>query len=400
MYAFSAPFANPAGSPIRELFRYLGEPGMISFAGGYPAIDLFDKEGLRDAAEAAYADSGTCLQYGPTDGLPALKNAITQLMAQRGTAPAQSELLITTGAQQGFDLLLRVLLEPGDTVLVEQPAYPATLAALRLQQATIRPVGIDADGLDVAALETLLAALPKAQRPKLLYTVPTFANPTGATLSKERRVRLLELAVRYRFVVVEDDPYGDLRFTDERVPSILSLADQVPGARAWVVYLSSLSKIVAPGLRTGWTIGPAEVIRRCVIAKQTADLCSAPWTQSIAARYLESGRLVGHLRDITRAYHAKCQALCNELRTQTDGAIDFIEPKGGMFVWARLRDGGSAADLLKHAIGQKVIFVPGTAFYADNADSATLRLSFAAPSIPEINEGVSRVAIAVRDTAQ
>jgi len=395
MYNFSAPFANPAGSPIRELFKYLSEPGMISFAGGYPATDLFDAKGLGQSAEEAFKDSSVCLQYGPTDGLPALKNEIVRLMTQRGVTPSLSEFLVTTGSQQGFDLLLRVLLEPGDTVIVEEPAYPATLQALKLQRATIKSVGIDADGLDVAVLERMLEELPDTQRPKLLYTVPTFANPTGATLSKERRVRLLELAVRHQFFIVEDDPYGDLRFSGAAIPSILSLVDGVPGAKSWVIHFSSLSKIVAPGLRVGWTIGPPEVIHRCIIAKQTADLCSAPWTQAIATKYLESEKLPEHLGHIRTVYRAKCRTLCEELRRQVGDVIEFHEPDGGMFVWARLLDGVNAVDLLKRAIEQKVIFVPGVAFYAAEADHSTLRFSFAAPSVSEITEGVQRFSLAL-----
>ncbi|CAH2928434.1 MAG: Aspartate aminotransferase (AspB-4) (EC [uncultured Paraburkholderia sp.] len=261
MYEFTAPFQHPSGSPIRELFKYLGEPGMISFAGGYPASDLFDVEGLQQAEARAYRDPNLCLQYGPTDGLPGLKHELVNLMARRGVSCALNEMLVTTGSQQGLDLLLRVLVNPGDVALTEQPAYPATLQALRLQQAKVVTIPVDAHGLDVDYLATLLASGTLA-RPKLLYTVPTFANPTGATLTRERRIALLKLAVQYRFVIVEDDPYGDLRFSGEAVPSILALAEEVQGSRDWVVHFASLSKIVAPGLRVGWTIAPAEIARR------------------------------------------------------------------------------------------------------------------------------------------
>jgi DNA-binding transcriptional MocR family regulator len=393
MYEFTAPFQNPSGSPIRELFKYLGEPGMISFAGGYPASDLFDVDGLKQAAARAYHDPNLCLQYGPTDGLPLLKHQLIQLMARRNVSCEPNEMLVTTGSQQGLDLLLRVLVSPGDVVLTEQPAYPATLQALRLQQAKIVTVPVDAHGLDVARLATLLASGTFA-RPKLLYTVPTFANPTGATITRERRIALLKLAVQYRFLIVEDDPYGDLRFSGEAVPSILSLASEVDGARDWVVHFASLSKIVAPGLRVGWTIAPAEITRRCVIAKQTVDLCSAPWTQAIAAEYLADGALERHLPRITAMYGRKCEALCNALHAQLGDALEFHRPEGGMFVWARLSESGNGIDasaLLQRAIGNKVMFVPGKAFFADNVDAASLRLSFAAPGIADIEEGVTRL---------
>ncbi|KWD80574.1 PLP-dependent aminotransferase family protein [Burkholderia ubonensis] len=390
MYAFTPPFQHPAGSPIRELFKYLGEPGMISFAGGYPASDLFDVDGLNAAAARAYAQPTRCLQYGPTDGLAELKQQLIALMARRSVTCTPAELVVTTGSQQGLDLLLRVMVAPGDVVLTEQPAYPATLQALRLQQARIVTIPVDGDGIDVDRLDALLALGTIAQ-PKLLYTVPTFANPTGATLSRERRLKLLRLAVRHRFLIVEDDPYADLRFAGETLPSMLALAGEVDGARDWIVHFASLSKIVAPGLRVGWTIAPAEIARRCVIAKQTVDLCSAPWTQAIAAEYLADGALERHLPRITDAYKRKCAAMCDALRDGLGDAIEFHRPEGGMFVWARI-GAVSSARLLQHAIANKIVFVPGNAFFADNVDDASLRLSYAAPDVDAIREGVARLA--------
>ncbi|MFD1559757.1 PLP-dependent aminotransferase family protein [Paraburkholderia silviterrae] len=389
MYEFTSPFQQPSGSPIRELFKYLSEPGMISFAGGYPASDLFDVEGLRLAAERAYASAVQCLQYGPTDGLATLKRQIVDLMERRGASCEADEVVATTGSQQGLDLLLRVLVEPGDVVLTEEPAYPATLQAFRLQRARIVAVPTDAHGIRVDELAALLES-GACGRPKLLYTVPTFANPTGATLAAERRRALLALAVKYRFVVIEDDPYGDLRFAGAPLRSLLAEAEQVDGARNWVVHFASLSKIVAPGLRVGWMVGPREIMRRCVIAKQTVDLCSSPWTQAVAAEYLAAGALEQHLPKITAAYGVKCRELCSALREQLGAAIEFQQPEGGMFVWARL-PGIDASDLLARAIEQKVIFVPGKAFYADAADGAALRLSFAAPDVEAIREGARRM---------
>lgn len=394
MYAFTPSFQNPAGSPIRELFKYVSEPGMISFAGGYPASELFDVDGLKAAAERAYAQPVRCLQYGPTDGLAELKQQLIALMARRNVACTPAELLVTTGSQQGLDLLLRVMVAPGDVVLTEQPAYPATLAALRLQQAHVVTIPVDGHGLDVERLASQLEAGAIA-RPKLLYTVPTFANPTGATLSRERRMKLLRLAVQYRFLIVEDDPYGDLRFAGEAVPSMLALASEVDGARDWIVHFASLSKIVAPGLRVGWTIAPAEIARRCVIAKQTVDLCSTPWTQATAAEYLADGALERHLPRIAAAYRRKCDALCDALRDGFGAAIAFHRPEGGMFVWARLGDVSSDA-LLQRAIANQVVFVPGKAFFADHVDAASLRLSFAAPDVDAIREGVARLVRAYR----
>lgn len=398
MYAFTEPFAHPSGSPIRELFKYLGQPGMISFAGGYPAADLFDVQGLKAAEALAFESPVRCLQYGPTDGLPELKEQIVALMGRRGATCSAEELLVTTGSQQGFDLLLRVLVGPGDVVLTEQPAYPAVLQALRLQQAQVVTVPIDDEGLDVAQLGRMLAA-GTLGRPKLLYTVPTFANPSGTMLTRARRVALLELAVRYGFLIVEDDPYGDLRFKGSVLPSILALAHEVEGARSWVIHFASLSKIVAPGLRVGWTIAPAEIARRCIIAKQTADLCSSPWTQSIAAHYMAAGSLEQHLPRITEMYGRKCDALCDALEAHFGAAVEFHRPQGGMFVWARI-DGMDSSVLLTNAIEHKVVFVPGKAFFADNVDIHSLRLSFAAPGVDDIREGVRRLKAAFDDGAR
>lgn len=389
MYKFTAPFQAPSGSPIRELFKYLNKPGMISFAGGYPASDLFDVEGLQSAAVRAYQASDRCLQYGPTDGLPELKKEVLGLMTHRGVHCGLDEMLVTTGSQQGLDLLLRVFVGPGDVVLTEQPAYPATLQALTLQRAKIVTVPVDAEGLDVTKLSELLDSGAVAQ-PKFLYTVPTFANPTGATLTRERRLSLLRLAVKYKFLIVEDDPYSELRFSGVPTPSLLSLTSDVHGSRDWVVYFGSLSKIAAPGMRIGWLIGPSEIVRRCVVAKQTADLCSSPWTQAIAAEYLADGALHRHLPKISATYRLKCDVLCAELRSQFGTSIEFHQPDGGMFVWARL-PGADTTEVLKHAISNKAIFVPGNAFFFEKSDPTSLRLSFAAPNVEEIAEGVRRL---------
>jgi len=394
MFEFTAPYRDTTGSPIRELFKYLGEPDMISLAGGYPSSDLFDIDGLQHAAAEAWRQPARCLQYAPTDGLPELKHEITQLMQQRGVAVSGDQLMMTTGSQQGLDLLLRVLVNPGDVVLTEQPAYPATLQALRKQQAKIVTVPVDKNGLDVARLADLLES-GEAGRPRLLYTVPTFANPTGATLSRERRVALIQLAVKHGFLIAEDDPYGDLRFSGEPVPSIRALAEGIDGGTDRVVYFGSLSKVVAPGLRAGWTIAHPDVLRRCVIAKQTADLCSAPYTQAIASVYLADGLLAAHLPKITSVYKRKCDALCDELEARLGGRLQFQRPEGGMFVWGRMEDIDSS-ELLKDAIVQKVLFVPGKAFFADCVDPSTLRLSFAGPSLDDIGEAARRLVNACR----
>ncbi|QIM71593.1 PLP-dependent aminotransferase family protein [Bordetella trematum] len=389
MYSFSRAFVHPQSSPIRDLFKYLSDPEMISFAGGYPDPRLFDAEGLQQASERAFQDSLVCLQYGSTEGTARLRTQIQALMAERGAQVALDQIQVTTGSQQAFDLLLRVMLDDGDLVYAESPAYPNNIQALRVLGARIEGVPVDSDGLVVERLEEMLRA---GGRPKLVYTVPTFGNPTGATLSLARRRRLLELAVEFRFLVVEDDPYGDLRFSGEPLPSLLALAPQIEGASQWLVHLASLSKIVAPGLRVAWSIAPVEITRRCTIAKQSADVGSSPWTQSIAAEYLASGRLPAHLARICQAYGEKCAVMADALREKMGEGIEFHAPQGGMFLWARLKDGVTSANLIKACIERKVMFVPGTGFHVGQADASTLRLSFTAPSADGIREGIDRMA--------
>jgi 2-aminoadipate transaminase len=394
MYDFVPVFKQPTGSPIRELSKYLGQRDMISFAGGVPASELFDVQGLKRASDSAYENPVACLQYGATEGAPALKEQIIRFVADDGISCEANEIVATTGSQQGFDLLLRTLVSPGDIVLVEEPTYPATLQALRLQQASVAAIPVDNDGMDVGELREVLESGVLKARPKLLYLIPAFSNPGGVTLSLERRLELLELAVKYQFVIVEDDPYSGLRFEGEPIPSLLSLAGQVEGARDWVVHLGSLSKIVAPGLRVGWTIGPEEIVRRCVIAKQTADLCSSTWMQAVAAEYFKSGAIRPHLKTISSEYRRKCDALCDSLRAEFGDEIEFQPPKGGMFLWARLKSRKDTSLLLANAIAQNVIFVPGRAFFVDKVDVGSLRLSYAAPSVEEIKEGVKRLKLA------
>lgn len=398
---FAAPFQHPAGSPIRELFPYLSRPGMISFAGGMPDPALFDGEGLQRAHEKAWQDKSACLQYGPTDGLPALRAVLANVMRSRGVACDGSGIMVTSGSQQGLDLLLRVMVEPGDVILVEQPAYPATLQAIRLAQARVVSVTVDDDGLDIDALsERLRNWDPTLPEPKALYTVPTFSNPTGLTMSRARRIALLELAVKHRLLLIEDDPYSGLRFSGEAVPSLLALSEEVAGSRDWIVHFSSLSKIMAPGMRIGWMLAPTEIMRRCSIARQTVDLCGPGWLQAVAAAYLEDEAFVAHLPRIVAAYRAKCDALASGLRSAMGAQLTFSTPQGGMFLWGRFTSGANAADVLKAAIEQNVMFVPGAAFYSDKADPSTVRLSFAMPSVEQIEEGVKRFARAVSHVAQ
>ena len=383
---FSKAFEAPRPAAIRELFQYMSLPDMISFAGGYPSADLFDAEGLHAAMERAMQEApAKWLQYAATEGEPVLREALAAWMARRGITLAPERILVTSGSGQGLDLLLRVLTDPGDSILVERPSYSTALQAMRL-------VGVRAVGVDLDELETRLAAGLKA---KALYIVPTFANPSGATLSLERRRHLVEVAARHRLVIIEDDAYGDLRFEGAPVPPLAALAKEA-GAEDYVIHLSTLSKIVAPGLRVGWMAATPEVLRRCTIAKQAADLGTSPWMQYAAAQYLKGGMLERNVGRIVAAYRERAQAMAQALREQLAGKFMFSAPQGGMFIWGTLPTGIDASALLRIAIEEKVMYVPGVSFYADAPDPRSLRLCFSMTLPDRIRTGVERLGAALR----
>lgn len=390
-FAFSESYSNPAGSPIRELFPYLSQPGIVSFAGGYPSPSLFDSEGLQAAAQQAMAQVASTLQYGATEGSPVLREQLVQLCQTRGIQRNPSDVLVTTGSQQGFDLLVRVFIEPGDTVFVETPAYPAATQALRLAKARIQEVPVDAHGLQVEVLEQLLKKAAPKDRPKFLYTVPTFSNPSGVLLSQVRRERLLVLAAEYQFLVVEDDPYGELTFAEHMPATIFATGDRLLGEHNPVIYLSSLSKTVAPALRIGWMIAPQEVLRRCAIAKQTVDLCTSPLNQAVAAAYLGSGRYPASVALARKQYKARMRAMVDALNEKLGDRLTFVEPQGGMFLWAENRHQIDPKRLFQEAVKQGVLYVPGAAFYPNQPNTQTMRLSYAAPGVDDILLGIDRL---------
>ncbi|MGE4336140.1 MAG: PLP-dependent aminotransferase family protein [Pigmentiphaga sp.] len=392
---FSRPFQLAEGSPIRELFPYLSQPGLISFAGGYPSPALFDLEGLQEASQRA-ASHRAVFQYSSTEGVPALREQLAALSATRGITIDADNLLVTTGSQQAFDLLTRVLLEPGDTVLVEAPTYPATLQTLRLAGANVIPVPTDAHGIDTEQLAQWLATHGETRCPRLLYTVPTYSNPGGTLLSAPRRRQLVSLARQHGFLVVEDDPYGDLNFTGVVHETLYALGLRAFGPEANpVLYLSSLSKTVAPALRVGWLIAPGGILRRCAIAKQTADLCSSSLTQHLALEYLRLGRYTGSVERMTQAYRERADRLGQELTRQLGATLDFVVPSGGMFLWGTLRSSSGMDALFQAAVAEGVLYVPGKAFYLPGPSATALRLSFASTPPEDIPEGVSRLARAL-----
>lgn len=384
-FPFAAPLKEIKGSPIRELFKYLSTPGMISFAGGYPAPELFDIPGLQASISTQASTLQESMSYGATEGLPVLREILATLCTQRGIQAGKDDILVTSGSQQAYELLVRALIAPGDTALVERPAYPAAIQGLRLAGANIVTVGVEEDGTN---LEELARALQQHQ-PKFFYCVPTFANPSGITLSLEKRKKLLALLATTDCLLIEDDPYGQLRFSGEPLPTLAELARSTP-AQDQVIYLSSLSKTVAPGLRIGWMVAHPEILRRCVLAKQVDDMCSAPFMQAVAAHYLNSGRYAQHLPYIINTYRQRAQCMLNAFSADFDGQLKLVRPEGGMFIWGYLPPDINATRLLPLAIDEKVMFVPGSGFYADKPDENAFRLSFAMSNEAQITEGVTR----------
>lgn len=384
---------NVETSAIRELFKLLGKPGIISFAGGFPDSAMFDVEGLRAAsARALEEEPGAALQYGATEGYGPLREQLAALMTGKGAAGvAPDDLIVTTGSQQALDLLGKTLISPGDKVIVEGPTFLATIQCFRLYGAELISAPIDGDGVQTDALEKLIAE----HRPKFVYLIPTFGNPSGATLSLERRKAVLEMAVRHNTVIVEDDPYGDLYFGEAPPPSLLNLSAGVPGSRELLVHCGSLSKVLSPGLRVGWMIAPAELLAKATMCKQFSDAHTSTFAQATAAQYLKAGRMPATLDKVRTVYAQRAQAMGDALQAELGDAASFVRPRGGLFFWVRLTGaGGKLADgnvLAKRAIEKGVAFVPGTPFFCAQPDHATLRLSFATADVERIREGVARL---------
>ena len=385
---FADRLKNVETSAIRELFKLLGKPGIISFAGGFPDPALFDAEGIRIAADAVLSGNpGAVLQYGATEGWQPLREQLAAFMRNKGARVAPDGLIVTTGSQQALDLIGKTMISPGDKVIVEAPTFLATIQCFRLYGADIYGAPIDADGVQVDVLEKMIEEL----KPKLVYLIPTFGNPSGATLSLERRKRILEVAARTQTLVIEDDPYGELFFGTPPPPSMLALSDDVPGSREWLAHCGSLSKVLSPGLRVGWLIAPPALLANATMCKQFSDAHTSNLTQATAAHYLTLNRMDAALNVVRKTYAGRARVMAECLRKELGNAIEFNQPQGGMFFWAKLTEGRNANEFAKRAIERLVAFVPGAPFFARNPDLSTLRLSFATADAAKIEEGVGRL---------
>jgi DNA-binding transcriptional MocR family regulator len=389
---FASRLDNVETSAIRELFKLLGKPGIISFAGGFPDSAMFDVEGLKEASNKALTEEpGGALQYGATEGYEPLRTQLSAFMKTKGVDVDPSGLIVTTGSQQALDLLGKTMISPGDKVIVEGPTFLATIQCFRLYGAQLISAPIDANGVKTDELEKLIAE----HKPKFVYLIPTFGNPSGAMLTLERRKKVLELAVKYQTLIVEDDPYGDLYFGEAPPPSILALSKDVPGSRELLAHCGSLSKVLSPGLRIGWMIAPPELLAKATMCKQFSDAHTSTFSQATAAQYLKSGRMPATLAHVREVYGQRAQAMGAALKRELGDAVSFTQPNGGLFFWARLTGtNGKLADaneLAKRAIEKLVAFVPGAPFFAEKPDVATLRLSFATADVAKIEEGVKRL---------
>ena len=405
LFRFSALAEKMQPSPIRELYRVIQQPGMISFAGGLPDPDTFPVTGFASCADVLSRDGRTVLQYGASEGYPPLREAILRMMETRlGYRPAAGELLVTSGSQQAVDLMGRALLDPGDVVVVEAPTYPGTLHCLRNAGARFALVPSDADGMRVERLAAVVARAEAdtGRRPKLIYTVPDFNNPSGACMSLGRRQQLVELAAELAIPIFEDDPYGRLRFAGEELPTLKSLAGDAHHA----IYAGSFSKVLAPGVRVAWTVAAPQLVRSMVLMRQGEDLCTSTVTQALVAEYCVRGLLEEHLGVIVAAYERKSRLMHEALvRHVPDGAASWLRPQGGFFFWLELARGNSRA-LFDRAVAAGVAFVPGAAFFPAAAEQlgealsgeGFARLCFTYADADAIDEGCRRLGSVLAST--
>ena len=380
---FAHRFDQVTGSAIREIFKIIAQPGMISFAGGNPSANALPDETVAETAAYVLKNNGKqLLQYGATEGYPPFLESLKSYVRSQLNCPVDAVLPVT-GSTQAMDLLCKALIDPGDTILVENPSFLGNLQCMKLYQANLVPVESDDNGLLPDDLEEKI----RRYHPKMLYTIPTFQNPTGKTLPADRRRKVAELANRYGMVVAEDDPYRDLRYDGEPLPAIKSFDQE-----GWVVFLGSFSKIISPGLRVGYIAGDAGIIRKCTVGKQSTDVHTANLTQAIVDQFIRRNLLPDHIASLCR----DSGAMLGHLAAFPEG-VRYTRPQGGLFVWAELPGGLNAKELLNRAIAEKVAFVPGTHFFVGGGHENTLRLNFSNSTMDQIDTGMEVLKALIRN---
>lgn len=377
-------------SAIRDLLKVTEQPDVISFAGGLPAPECFPTEEIAAAAERVLVEKPiAALQYGPTEGYAPLRQFITALMLGRGLTIPADQILMLNGSQQGLDTIGKLLIDPGAPVAVEDPTYLGALQAWRPYCPRFITIPMDDDGIDVAALESVLKS---GERPRFLYVVSCFQNPTGITPSPERKRALLRLAAQYGLPIVEDDPYGELYYEGTRPPILAAMDVEMHGELRHVVYLSTFSKLLAPGLRIGWVASPKELVSKFVQTKQGLDLHTGSLSQATAFEACRDGLLDRHVPIIRATYHKRRDTMLEALQAHMPHGVTWTQPKGGMFLWLTLPTHVDTSVLLQASLEQKVAFVPGVSFYANGGGANTMRLNFSHSSPERIQEGVKRLA--------
>lgn len=391
-------------SVIRELLKFTQQPEVISFAGGLPAPELFPVKELEEATCKLLREKGPqALQYSTTEGYPPLREFIVEKMGRYGIKATLDNVLITHGSQQALDLIGKVFLDPGDTVLLEAPSYVGGIQAFTAYQARYITVPIDDEGMRVDLVEEEL----KKGCPKFIYVLPNFQNPAGVTLSQERRERLVVLANECGVPLIEDDPYGELRYEGDHIPPLVVLDERHLSKRSEgkanaegflegnVIYMSTFSKTLAPGLRLGWVVAPVEVVARLVQAKQGADLHTTTLTQMLAYEVVRTGFLDGHVREIRKVYRERRDVMLEAMEEHFPEGVRWTRPQGGLFLWATVPEEIDTAELLEDAVEEKVAFVPGFAFFADGQGHNTMRLNFSYCAPEVIQEGIRRLGRAI-----
>lgn len=385
-------------SEIRELLKLTRRPGIISFAGGLPAPDLFPIEEIKEIIKYILDKEGkVALQYGPTEGDLGLREELLKFLKKEGIDLLLDNILITTSSQQGLDLVGKVFINPGDIVMTGKPTYVGAIQAFNSYSASMCPVELDEYGINTEILnkkiETLVA---RGQKPKFIYVIPDFQNPSGITLDIKRRRELLEIAEKYDLIIIEDSPYRQLRFEGEPQPPIISLNSER------VISLFTFSKILLPGFRLGWMVGPKELIQKIIIAKQSADLCSPPFNQSIFAEFLRRGLLEKQIKKIISVYRDKRDFMLKKLSQYMPdiSGLNWTHPQGGLFLWVTLPHNINTTEMFNDALKNKVAYVVGSAFDPEGKDHNSFRANFSYPTGEDIEEGIKRLARVIREKAK
>ncbi|MFN8163122.1 MAG: PLP-dependent aminotransferase family protein [Solirubrobacterales bacterium] len=375
-------------SAMRDLMAITARPEVISLAGGLPDTSTFPpKSFAAQMTRIAQESAAEALQYGPTEGFDETKDCILEVMAAEGMLPDPEDIIVTTGGQQAIDLVSKTLLDPDDVVICEAPTYPGAVPVFCSYQADVVQVECDQDGMRIDELERLLDGLrAEGRRPKFIYSVPSFQNPAGVTMSLERRLRLVELARMHELLVVEDNPYGLLRYGGEPLAPLYQL-----DGGDFVIYIGTFSKILSPGIRLGWAVAPPPVMEKIVLGKQAADLCTSTLTQYFVREYFSEGRWRQYVDDLVEIYRGRRDSMLEALREHFPAEASWTTPQGGLFIWATLPEYIDSGDLLAKALRADVAFVPGQAAYVDGRGRNSMRLNFSGVSDAEIREGIRRI---------